>query len=269
MFIADQIVYLELERTGCSHTIKLLRHLMPGRRAGKHNRLPPYLNDGKRFIVGNVRNPWVWYVSLWSLGCRGIGSLHDVLTRWTLRGHGLKRHPLRGWKDILNEFQKPITKWRHLYGDIDNPMLFRRWLEMILDPKRKYDLGDGYGHSPMSESAGFMTYRYAFLYWKEAASVMSRTDCGDFAGLTATDERENLLQAAIRTEYLEADLIASLEQFGLPISEVQKKWVYSARKTGASKRRWDIGHYYDTHTRELVHRREKLIVDKYGYVFPE
>jgi hypothetical protein len=62
MFVADGLVYLELQKTGGSHICRLLEQYANGRPEGKHNRLTAEYST--HYVIGSIRNPWDWYVSL-------------------------------------------------------------------------------------------------------------------------------------------------------------------------------------------------------------
>ena len=66
MFVAQGLIYLELQKTGGTHIRRLLERYTGGKPVGKHNRLPA--GSDADFIIGSIRNPWDWYVSLWAYG---------------------------------------------------------------------------------------------------------------------------------------------------------------------------------------------------------
>jgi hypothetical protein len=73
MIVNEKLIYLMMQKTGCSHIAKLILQTVGGERIGTHNKLTDY-NTGK-YIIGSIRNPWDWYVSLWAYGCRGKGRV--------------------------------------------------------------------------------------------------------------------------------------------------------------------------------------------------
>ncbi len=72
MYVADRLIYLELQKTGSKQIRRLLSSCIGGKQTGKHNRMTE-LQPG-RMIVDSIRNPWAWYVSLWAFGCLGRGT---------------------------------------------------------------------------------------------------------------------------------------------------------------------------------------------------
>ena len=75
MFVSEKLLYIELPKTACSQIRDLLKHLVGGQNIGKHNRPSEELVSSERVIIGSIRNPWDWYVSLWAFGCDQKGSL--------------------------------------------------------------------------------------------------------------------------------------------------------------------------------------------------
>ena len=80
MFETDRLIYLQMQKTGCSHVADLLDRCYGGEQTNKHAPLGQQLLTEK-YVAGSVRNPWSWYLSLWSFGCQRGGSMHGRLVR--------------------------------------------------------------------------------------------------------------------------------------------------------------------------------------------
>lgn len=267
MFVTDQLIYLQLHKTGCTHVEMLLDTLLGGSRIGKHERMPDEFRDSGKFVLGSVRNPWDWYVSLWAYGCGGQGGLYRSLTAPPrFRGHGFSLAPWTATRRLFHDLARPTRRWRKVYANADDPGLFREWLRMVHDPRRRHDLGEGYPDSPLSLYAGFFTYRYAALYARDADAVYA-PEIAEPARLKAVIEQDTLLRFAIRNEHLEDDLAGALARCGIGLNAAQREIVYSGRRTNASRRRHP-GYYYDRETLDLVARRDGLLIEKYGYSAP-
>ena len=78
MYINDHIIYLHLQKTGGTHITDLLVRYLGGTVINKHGRLDCY--PAGRTVIGSVRNPWDWYVSLFAYGCMGEGAIKGALT---------------------------------------------------------------------------------------------------------------------------------------------------------------------------------------------
>ena len=269
MFISDSLIYLQLHKTGCTHIENLLRQTVGGEVMGKHERLPAGSPVDGRKLLGSVRNPWDWYVSLWAYGCGGQGGLHGQLTgprRW--RGHGFRHHPALALRRLLAEAGRSASSWRRLYADVTNPALFREWVRRLHDPRYCHAVGEGYAESPIHRYGGFFTYRYALLYARDPA-VLYSAEVASPAGLKGVIDQGTLLDAVIRTERLEDDLLDALRLCGVFLSEDSVALIRAGNRTNASQRSRNLSFYYDQETRELVGERDGILIAKYGYAGPE
>jgi hypothetical protein len=243
MYVADRLVFLQLQKTGSTHIAKLLAQLVPGRQRAKHSRPAARLMESGRAFVGSVRNPWDWYVSLWAFGCGREGGLYQLLADGSTARH---------------------AAWQRVYADSGDPLLFRQWLAMIAETRL---LGERYGASPIHSFAGFFTYRYLRLFARDAGPLFSGA-LADAAALAEFDRRQNLVKHFIRNEHLAEDLIRILGACGYPLDEKQLELINAPVRTNASFRSRDHVRYYDAHTAQLVLDRERFIADKHGYAPP-
>jgi hypothetical protein len=160
---------------------------------------------------------------------------------------------------------KPAKKWKEVYGDSDNPALFREWLRLVLDPARKYDFGEGYGLTDVSPLVGVLGWRFIRLYWKDLAPVFEGKRI-TFEDLVRLDSELNILDYTIRNENLEADTVAALKAAGLDLSEESEAAMRAgpSKKTNMSKHE-AVEFYYDKETVDLVNQKERFLIQKYGY----
>ncbi len=243
MYVSDRLVFLQLQKTGCTHIAHLLSKLVPGRQMAKHRRAPAELVESGRAFVGSVRNPWDWYVSLWAFGCGREGGLYQLLT---------------------NESTARHAAWQGVYADSRDPMLFRQWLAMISETRV---LGERYGASSIRRFAGFFTYRYLRLFARDDAALYSGEIAGS-AALEGFDRRQNLIRHFIRNENLAGDLIRVLGLCGYQLDAQQLELIRAPVRTNASTRNRDYVSYYDVRTVQLVLEKERFIVEKHGYSPP-
>lgn len=257
MLVCEKLIYLQLQKTACSHIAAMLEKTVGGKKIGLHIPLPRRLHSTDKYVVGSIRNPWDWYVSQWSYGCAGRGALRRRLTG---------RKLFRLFEKPISELTKPVARWRETYKDHRDPECFNRWLKMVMDPYRRKDLGEGYAKNPISKFAGLMTYRYIKIYSKNLRQTGSLTD---LEGLKKFDAENNVLNFTIRVETIENDLIQALEAAGYSLSDEQ----VSTIKSGAENRTNPSEHlptefYYDEETVDLVAKNEKLFIEKYAYSPP-
>jgi hypothetical protein len=269
MFLSEKFIYLQLQKTACTHIAELLGVYFPGVQRGKHGQLT--MAPGGRLVIGSVRNPWDWYVSLWAYGCQSHGEIYDYLTSpFPAIAHRIIRgsvaHP-RKWARIPGTLQshakKKHERWQRLYASSDDPELFREWLKCLFSIEGKSILGKEYPHLPMNSFVGLMTYRFFYLFidykhWHRSAHrVESMLD------LVTMYDRHAIADRFIKMESLEHDLAKILIELGVEIGESELK-----RSKVNSSSRLDMTYYYDEETVELVRDKEQFIIERFKYAAP-
>lgn len=268
MFVTDRLVFLQLEKTGCTHIKKLLTHLCGGTQFEKHSRITEDFRNGDRFILGSVRDPWDWYISMWSYGCLGKGSLHANLTSPArIRGHGFRKDAPLALRRLINEPMRMRRKWADTYADAKDARLFRRWLALLSEPENRWDTQDQFSESPVSRYAGYYSYRYAHLFTRDLDALYSSA-METAENFRALIQDGSMLDFVIRNERLEDDLLDVFRQCGIQLSNPQIEFVRSLEKTNASVRERKHHYYYDRETTKLVLARDEFIIEKYGYKPP-
>lgn len=256
MVIADRLVYLELQKTGCTHIRTLLQQLVGGELVGRHNRAPRTLLDGQRLLIGSIRNPWDWYVSLWSYGCDRRGSLFARTTRTPAAQ--------RWW--ALLPGQGP--SWADTYADSRDPRRFRQWLQLVHGRRTMAAIGEGYARSPVSQVAGLLTYRFLKLFCTHKGQARALRHCTSLQAIERFAARRCFIDAFIRTETLEADLLRILQAHGV-VPDAQRWLELSNRPpTNPSSRSGSTGHYYDAASLALVAERDQMIIRRFHYTPP-
>lgn len=277
MYVADRLVYTELHKTGGTHIGKWLAELVPGEQRGKHNRVPAALRD--RFLLGSVRDPWDWYVSLWAYGCKPRGSVAAQVTRRLnlryLREQlpaemGLAGFPLGTMlRQAIADLQKPVEQWRASYRDSKDPQAFQGWLRLMMDPSRRFDIAEGYGFSPVSSWAGVLTYRYLKLFTRLDGQLYRDQRLATLDGTRAAWKDARTVGHVIRNEHLVDDLLDALAMAGYSLTAEQRDAVLASRDTRTnSSDRLGKGFYYDAESVALVAEREALIISEHGYEPP-
>lgn len=277
MFVADRLLYLELQKTGGSHICRLLEQYIDGTIVEKHNKLGEM--DNNRLIVGSIRNPWDWYVSLWAFGSGGRGALRYRTTKgvdFEYYHRMLPKDMGKNWLtpsefivSLYHDLVKPVSLWQNTYLDAANPERFQDWLKLLLDSKRRYDVGEGFGFSPLSQHCGLMTYRYFRLYTLGDV-VFSDKGLNAPSYIDEFDQKYNITGIVIRNESLESDFIEAKKMAGYTLSDKDVASVLNKElgKTNTSERK-STAHYYDDETLSLVAEREKYIIEKYNYEAPQ
>lgn len=266
MYVSDDLIFLQLQKTACSHIASILKSCVRGKTIGKHG--PLTFDAGDRRIVGSIRNPFDWYVSLWSYGCLGRGAVRTTLTTGapmltlrTLRERA--SHPSR-WKEVppilaLNLVHRK-AEFEALYTDPDDPELFRAWLQRVLQgPGRPYIEGD-YPTQPVDERLGLLSFRFLHLFTDFQAWTDRRATLRSQADVWQFYQEHAICSTFIRNERLEQDLAVLLCDMGIQTTAEELR----RDKVNASKHR-PYTEYYDDASVALVRDRDGLICDLFSY----
>jgi len=272
MLITNEIIYFELHKTASSHTRKILADMfadgcinIPGHSSYYQVPKSTIGNFEEKLKIGNIRNPWDWYVSVWAYGCQGAGGPYVMLTKQNKRP--FKIASVNGIKSTIrrNFIDYPMLEeglWKKLYSDPDNYDHFNTWLKLILS-KDGHDIGEGYKVKRLSKFAGFFTYRYLKLYtYKKGRNRIS-----NYEELKAFDEKNYFIDRIIRNESLHEDLAKIADELNYNPVKFQNIIKKYQERTNKSKRDRDYRKYYNEESVELVAKYDQLIIDKYGYTF--
>jgi len=281
MFVTDKMIYLQMDKTACTHIASLLSKHVGGQQIDKHNWLEDF--ETEKFICGSIKNPWDWYVSTWAFGCQGEGTICGrVIVPDYQKFLNFFKYKLRSSRSpyssgnlkledmcfhFTNEIKKPVLLWKDTYRDHQSPECFRKWLKLIYDPTRMRDFNEGYSESSVSKFAGLMTYLYCNFFIKDFFQTKNFRGIGTIEELKKLDKNNNILDFVIKVEFLENDFIQMLEKFGYNIDKKTKDQIRSGGKTNVSEHR-KTSHYYDEETIKLVAEKEKFIIEKYNYKPP-
>lgn len=271
MFVANNFVYLQMQKTGCSHISSLMSKICEGKSLSKHSVVRPSDVDSDKKVISSIRNPWSWYVSLWTYGVQGDGHVFHNLTkpRYAFACKLFLQDPVRNYASLLHAAQRHsrVDDWRSVYTVDSDIKAFRQWMKMISEPDNAYNIDEGYGNSTISKSVGFMTYRYLYLtcldFKKDNKSVINN----GYSGLEKYDSEHCSVDYFIRQENLEDDFCKAMGSF-IPLDKSKTEMIYGAKKVNTSKRKFPMANYYDQETIDLVSSRDQLIIDKFGYQPP-
>jgi hypothetical protein len=278
MILTERLIYLQLQKTGCTHIGKILLDAFAGKQYAKHFRVHRKVRIDGRLVAMSIRNPWDFYVSLWAFGCAGNGDPYERSVRPRSVEGALKdfrtelvprsRVMLRRSAHIRAERARPVEAWQAAHADAGDPQHFRDWLRLTLDPERRFDLSPDYGYSPISSAAGLFTYLFLFLSCRRLSPLFWHRLPRDAAALETFYRANTIVDAFIRMEHLEADLIEALERAGYTLTDAQMSAITNTGITNASKRARDLSVYYDNETCELVREHDAFLIDRFGYEAP-
>jgi hypothetical protein len=168
MIVGTNYTYIHLPKCGGTSITKILEKYYSGNKGVIHSKLTTKPNDKK--IIGSIRNPLDWYVSLWAYGCSDKGYFNGLL-RMT--------HP---------DTDK-------LYNDFNNIDNFKKWLNIVFNLKSpQFHQCEIYPNKMAEHNVGPMTSRFITFYQLNDWSVL-----GDI-------NKDNLVDYYIRQENMNKDI---------------------------------------------------------------
>lgn len=271
MFVSDRIVFMELQKTGCTHIRNLLNELVGGRFVERHNQADPHLFTDGRYFLGSVRDPWEWHVSVWAYSCDSRGDHYsNVSTRGIrLRDRGWKLHPFSLLIEVLQSRpNRHPEQWKRTFRDVNDAGAFRAWLHMLHDETYWPDVGEGYWRFPLNRFAGFLTYRYLKVFACRKGELDKLGAIATPEQLAEYERKSCFIDHFIRNERLESDLLEALKLTQVDVPPQAAAAMMSRPRTNTSSKKRGSGYYYDAETEQLVGDRDRLIVEKFGYLAP-
>jgi hypothetical protein len=266
MFVSKKLVYLQMQKTGSTHVTRVLKQHLKGKTRERHEQLEDYEAFRDRLIISSVRNPWDWYVSLWSFGCAGSGGFQKYLVAnpWSEIRHAFKHRSPRATGTALVRAVSGIGRrpdWASLYSDVKNEANFRTWLKLVLGEEGRNIAKEAYSVSPVKDVAGFMTFRFlslttAYDKWNTIGRKARSHD-----ELVAFADAHTVTRRILRMEALNEELLDLLRSLG---KKLAMRDLEAIGKTNASShRKYDT--YYDDETYRLVAERDRFLIERYGY----
>lgn len=272
MFKCDQFIYIQMQKTASRHIVTLLQKLFDGQVIGTHNCATAEQASEVRYVFSSMRNPWAWYLSLWSFGVQQRGAVWRRLTQ--KQGRDLLREiyqqPAHVYQLCADFLAQDAAKWRQLYHCNDDAAAFRRWLACMHAPRHAHLLSREYRSSRLCRQVGFMTYRYLRLCCRLPEWRQSLTDCPalDLPTLKRFAQQHCYIDYFIQQENLEASFMHAVERIRT-LSAAEKQWVHTAPKLNVSERALPLAAYYDQASLDLVAQREQLLIEKFNYSRPD
>jgi hypothetical protein len=288
VLVNDRMILLRLRKCATTQVAAIVKIVVGGTfrksvelgggRPTSHGRLDIPV-EGRR-VVGTIRDPWSWYVSLWAYGCAGRGGLHKRVTRdrsarsvlgaaWR-EARSRRRLP----REVLAGFRvgkHGSTDWSGLYADVDDVAAFRAWLELVLDPGQAPLVDPCYAGSGLPDVVGLLTWRYLALFSRDAEPLLRPGLLRSADEVRSFDATQNVCDDLVRTDRIAEEMPRLLARAGYVLDDDQQARLaelthQDARRNVSSHRSWL--EYYDPSTIALVAARDRLIVERHGFTVP-
>lgn len=275
MISTDRLIFLQLQKSGCTHVEKILLECYHGVQHHKHMPLIDRRGIGNRLVISSIRNPWHFYLSLWSFSCMKMGGSYDRPTSEISQLHPISEERLK-WVPFgrraavvtshhLAEAKREPEFYKQVFRDASAPHAFRLWLRRVLGGKHKFDLFPDYGYARIK--CGLLTYLHLLLALRNPQKLFYKLGDESYPRIRQLYEEEFGLARVIRTERLADDLIEALRLAGHEVSSSTEERIRNGEKTNTSSRMISLQDAYDAGCIALVDEADRLIIEQFGYQF--
>lgn len=289
MLVNDRLIVLRLRKCATTHVVETIRRTVGGEfrkslelrgtTPTSHGRLD-IPTEGRR-VLGTIRDPWSWYVSLFAYGCEGRGGLYRTVTRDVSARSALgsmwretrakKALPRASFGRYRQSKRHPAALWQELYADVNDTAAFRAWLALVLDPGQSHVVDRSYATSGLADLVGFLSWRYLAIFSRDADPLLAPGGFASVEDLVNFDTSDNVCDELIRTDRIATDLPAVLDRAGFVLDPAQQakldENVHAREPRNASAHRSPLD-YYDAAAADLVTERDRLVIERHGYEPP-
>ena len=238
MIVTDHFVYVHVSRTGGTFFNKLMFDYVPGARMiqyhGHLRDLPAEFSHLP--VIGFVRNPWDWYVSMFFDYRRKQQYVYQVLSNRNSLG-----------------FQATVSRFLRL-GDRSEES--NHLLEVLARtaPRRIIRDRPPRNHLPGLRADHFAGYPEDTGYYSWLCRLMFESDSDAPVHI---GRFENIREEALRL----------LEETGTPITDAARAYLQQSKPLNKSPRPPSYAGGYNRELAELVAAKDRYIVDRFGYEF--
>lgn len=270
MFICDELIYIQMQKTGCSHIALLLSKLFEGETIGSHNSASLEQLKSTNYFISSIRNPWDWYLSLWTFGVQGRGGFMHHLTKRELHKsfRSFLKNPKKNYQVFFSELTKNVKIWRSVYDRSDHVESFRKWLRLINERSNSRYISKRYGNAVITSLCGLMTFRYLYLCCCNVKKLKKPGLISSIDELIQFDSDNCYIDYFIRQEALEDTFCEAIEQVR-PLTQKERELIFGLGRTNTSVRMLSIADYYDKESIDLIRSRDRLIIEKFDYSPPK
>ena len=240
MIVTKHFVYIHTSRSAGTFLNNLILKQVPDAQMLQYH---GHLNDlPEQFaqlpVIGFVRNPWDWYVSMFADYRRKQQYVYQIISERGALG-----------------FEVSVSRFLKLGDNSDqSKMLLDRLVKMAPrainagNPTRRQLPGLRSEHfANYPENQGYYSWLFQLMYQTERAHDIH---IGRF---------ENLREDALRL----------LEQTGTPITNGITAYLKEAKAMNSSPRPKSFVEGYGPELEQLIAEKEKVLIDRFGYEFSE
>lgn len=274
MYVCSRFAFLEIPKTGSTYIDQILIDFLDGKKTGKHNYPDQNLLSSGRNFVASIRDPFDWYASLHSYGCkvkeksgpyRKVKSFQPLNFKGFAFGQDIQFGLQAYSKFLWHSLTADKASFLESYANSGDSVLFRSWLNMLHSDEYMYIINPIFAHSPLSRFAGLYTFRVIWLTCHNRHELLSSECPNDYESLAKWEKKNSFVDRFVRMECMATDLLSLFEDYGYDLSAEQTKKLQENKRHNASGHKRRLDTHYDQATANSIAARDRLIFEKFKY----
>ena len=252
----QNFIYLDVYKTGSTHINYLLKRiaLEPEIRRNRHaplTKVRPFTWKAGKLVFATVRNPWDWYVSMWSYGHTKENPLYDHI----------KSAVGKAELDALYDMAEPQESFPLWLKSIHDPVFLGRVLK-----------GHRLPVSGLADFMGFYTYRFLRVTLPYPELLLRWPFVRSMDGAIALQKRLAMYDVLMKSETLDAEfaefVVKYRERCGfIPQAEDLVNAKAAEHKNTSIRKLASYRDYYTDELCDLVAKRDRLFIELFDYQF--
>tara|TARA_B100000575_G_C23123690_1_gene650658 strand:+ start:1103 stop:1918 length:816 start_codon:yes stop_codon:yes gene_type:complete len=264
MIIGKNFYITEMPKTGTTFLRNYFKQYKNVKITNHHDTLDQnhlFKLSKKKYKIGTIRNPYLWYFSLWKWSCKKK-KLSPIFSDLTSKRIKIKRLKINKnlFKYILGQLFKNRNEISNIFSDINSKNNFNKFLEIILKFEHRSLIGSDYSFIS-HKNLGFMTYNFLVHnvpknYYKNLYN--NRTT---FSSILKNLNKKLELNYFFKTENLNRDLKLFLKKNNMKIKKLNKL----EKNSTASSAKFNLKNLITKKNLKLIEKKESYLFKKFNY----
>jgi len=264
MIIGDKFFITEMPKTGTTFLRNYFKQYKHIKITSHHDTVDENqkLNLSiKKFKVGTIRNPYLWYLSFWKWSCKEKkkSPLYSDIVSRRIKIKRLKFNTNLS-KYIFTQIFKNKNELKLLFEDVNSKKNFNIFLKILLNFNYRNIVSSDFSFIP-HKKLGYMTYYFLTQNVSKKYYENLYTSNKKFSLILKNLDEKMDMNYFFKTENLEKDIKIFLKKVKLPIKNFRdlKK---NSTSNNFNKR---FKNFFTKKNLELIEKKEEYIFKKFKY----
>lgn len=264
MIIGDKFFITEMPKTGTTFLRNYFKQYKKIKITSHHDTVDENQKFNlsiKKFKVGTIRNPYLWYLSFWKWSCKEKKKsplYSDIISRRIK----IKRLKLNNnlSKYLLTQIFKNKQELKLLFEDVNSKKNFNLFLKILLNFNHRNIVSSDFSFIP-HKKLGYMTYYFLTQnvskeYYKNLYNSNKK-----FPVILKSLDKKIDLNYFFKTESLEKDIKIFLRKVNLPI----KKFRDLKKNSTSNNYNKNFKKFFTKKNLELIEKKDEYLFEKFKY----